>query len=268
MSLPGRAWLQFEVEPAPGGSIIRQTAIFDPVGCSGRLYWYAVWPVHGFVFNGMIRGIARAAAARRPPRARRPRRHDISRDGPRRAAGPLDGRQPRGPRREDGGGGLAGDPRGVPPGRERDAARPRHAHRARARRRRPGLDAPPRGRRRRGLGGGRPGAPREDAPLERRPPRAPRGADTRGAGRPGAARRLGRSPRRPAGRRAERPLPALRRDARVGVGAAHRLAGVGPRLLPAGGRLVARRGRRTGGSSRARRAPPGAAGRRPGPSGR
>ena len=67
MSLPGRAWLQWEVEPAAGGSIIRQTAIFDPVGVLGRLYWYAVWPVHGFVFNGMIRGIARAAADRRTP---------------------------------------------------------------------------------------------------------------------------------------------------------------------------------------------------------
>lgn len=66
MSLPGRAWLQFEVEPSPGGSIIRQTAIFDPVGLFGRLYWYSIWPIHGFVFNGMIRGIARAAADQRP----------------------------------------------------------------------------------------------------------------------------------------------------------------------------------------------------------
>lgn len=65
MSLPGRAWLQFEVEESPGGSIIRQTAIFDPVGVLGRLYWYAIWPIHGFVFNGMIRGIARAAADQR-----------------------------------------------------------------------------------------------------------------------------------------------------------------------------------------------------------
>jgi uncharacterized protein YbjT (DUF2867 family) len=63
MTLPGRAWLQFEVEPADGGSVIRQTAIFDPAGVLGRLYWYAVWPLHGLVFRGMVRGIARAAAA-------------------------------------------------------------------------------------------------------------------------------------------------------------------------------------------------------------
>jgi uncharacterized protein YbjT (DUF2867 family) len=68
MSLPGRAWLQFEVQEDPGGSIIRQTAIFDPVGVLGRLYWYAIWPVHGLVFGGMIRGIARAATdPRRTP---------------------------------------------------------------------------------------------------------------------------------------------------------------------------------------------------------
>jgi uncharacterized protein DUF2867 len=70
MTLPGRAWLQFEVEPVPGGSIIRQTAIFDPVGLLGRLYWYSVWPLHGFVFRGMVRGIARAAV--RPPRSPTP----------------------------------------------------------------------------------------------------------------------------------------------------------------------------------------------------
>ncbi len=69
MRLPGRAWLQFEVEEDPGGSIIRQTAIFDPVGVLGRLYWYAIWPVHGFVFRGMVRGIARAATD--PRRSRR-----------------------------------------------------------------------------------------------------------------------------------------------------------------------------------------------------
>jgi uncharacterized protein YbjT (DUF2867 family) len=63
MTLPGRAWLQFEVEPAPGGSVIRQTAIFDPAGVLGRLYWYAIWPLHGLVFRGMVRGIARAAVA-------------------------------------------------------------------------------------------------------------------------------------------------------------------------------------------------------------
>jgi uncharacterized protein YbjT (DUF2867 family) len=63
MRLPGRAWLQFEVTPERGGSRIRQTAEFDPVGVAGLLYWYALWPVHQLVFGGMLRNIARAAAA-------------------------------------------------------------------------------------------------------------------------------------------------------------------------------------------------------------
>jgi uncharacterized protein YbjT (DUF2867 family) len=63
MKLPGRAWLDFEVEPDAGGSLIRQTAIFDPVGLSGLAYWYAVWPLHQMVFGGMLREIARAANA-------------------------------------------------------------------------------------------------------------------------------------------------------------------------------------------------------------
>ena len=31
MRAPGRAWLQFEVSPAPGGALLRQMAIHDPV---------------------------------------------------------------------------------------------------------------------------------------------------------------------------------------------------------------------------------------------
>ena len=68
MNLPGRAWLQFEIEPDGSGSIIRQTAIFDPLGIRGLLYWYSVFPFHQFIFTGMLRGIAKAAqsqAARR-----------------------------------------------------------------------------------------------------------------------------------------------------------------------------------------------------------
>ena len=61
MKLPGRAWLQFEVEPEGDGSRIRQTALYDPVGLSGLLYWYLLHPVHELVFAGMLRNIARAA---------------------------------------------------------------------------------------------------------------------------------------------------------------------------------------------------------------
>ena len=58
MKLPGRAWLQFEVEPKDGGTQLRQTALFDPVGVAGLLYWYSLFAVHGLVFGRMIKAIA------------------------------------------------------------------------------------------------------------------------------------------------------------------------------------------------------------------
>jgi uncharacterized protein YbjT (DUF2867 family) len=63
MRVPGRAWLQFEVTPKDGGgSEIRQTAIFDPAGIAGRMYWYALYPIHAVIFRGMLAGIAARAS--------------------------------------------------------------------------------------------------------------------------------------------------------------------------------------------------------------
>lgn len=61
MKIPGRAWLEFEVSPDGGGALIHQTAVFDPVGLFGLLYWYALWPVHALIFGGMLRAIASRA---------------------------------------------------------------------------------------------------------------------------------------------------------------------------------------------------------------
>jgi uncharacterized protein YbjT (DUF2867 family) len=61
MKLPGRAWLELEVTEKGTGSTIRQTAIFDPLGFSGLLYWYLLYPLHKLVFAGMLRGICRVA---------------------------------------------------------------------------------------------------------------------------------------------------------------------------------------------------------------
>jgi len=63
MRMPGRAWLDFEVEEREESTTIRQTAIFDPVGLRGLLYWYAVYPLHAWLFRGMLRRIAETAAA-------------------------------------------------------------------------------------------------------------------------------------------------------------------------------------------------------------
>jgi len=63
MKLPGRAWLEFEVTPDGTGSLIRQTAVFDPVGLAGLVYWYSVYVLHNLLFEGMLSGIARASRA-------------------------------------------------------------------------------------------------------------------------------------------------------------------------------------------------------------
>lgn len=61
MRLPGRAWLEFVVTPTDQGCEITQTAIFDPVGLFGLCYWYSIWPLHQFIFAGMLRNLAQAA---------------------------------------------------------------------------------------------------------------------------------------------------------------------------------------------------------------
>jgi uncharacterized protein YbjT (DUF2867 family) len=61
MKMPGRAWLDFEVEGEGDSTTIRQTAIFDPIGLRGLLYWYAVYPLHVWLFKGMLRRIAERA---------------------------------------------------------------------------------------------------------------------------------------------------------------------------------------------------------------
>ena len=62
MKVPGRAWLEFQVEPLDSGtSTLTQTAYFAPRGLSGILYWYVLYPVHGFIFSGLARQLARRA---------------------------------------------------------------------------------------------------------------------------------------------------------------------------------------------------------------
>ncbi|MBT4501829.1 MAG: DUF2867 domain-containing protein [Gemmatimonadetes bacterium] len=65
MKLPGKGWLQFEVEEQRNGCTIRQTAIFEPMGLGGVLYWYALYPLHQVLFAGMLRGIVSHIAVAR-----------------------------------------------------------------------------------------------------------------------------------------------------------------------------------------------------------
>ncbi|MEO8468360.1 MAG: SDR family oxidoreductase [Chloroflexota bacterium] len=63
MKVPGRAWLQYEVEATDGGSRIVQTALFEPKGLPGLAYWYLLYPVHALIFRGLIRALAGRAEA-------------------------------------------------------------------------------------------------------------------------------------------------------------------------------------------------------------
>jgi len=62
MRLPGRAWLEFRADPAAeGGTKLVQTALFQPKGLAGLLYWYALYLPHRFIFRGLLRCIAERA---------------------------------------------------------------------------------------------------------------------------------------------------------------------------------------------------------------
>jgi len=61
MKLPGKAWLQFESEPKEGKTLLTVTAYFAPHGLFGFLYWYAMWPFHKFIFDGLTRQVASRA---------------------------------------------------------------------------------------------------------------------------------------------------------------------------------------------------------------
>lgn len=56
MRLPGEAWLEFRIN---NKGELEQTATFRPHGLAGRLYWYTMLPFHFFLFQGMIKNIAK-----------------------------------------------------------------------------------------------------------------------------------------------------------------------------------------------------------------
>ena len=67
MKVPGKAWLQFQVAPRDDGqTLLSQTAFFASKGLMGWLYWYALYPLHGLIFSGLINQIAQRAVALSP----------------------------------------------------------------------------------------------------------------------------------------------------------------------------------------------------------
>lgn len=63
MKVPGRAWLQWEAVPQGTGTLLVQTAIFQPDGLGGVLYWYGIYPLHQKIFSDLIRAVGRLAEA-------------------------------------------------------------------------------------------------------------------------------------------------------------------------------------------------------------
>lgn len=62
MKVPGLAWLQFKTEKInQKNTRLVQTALFDPKGLPGFLYWYFLYPIHGFIFGSMIAKISEIA---------------------------------------------------------------------------------------------------------------------------------------------------------------------------------------------------------------
>jgi hypothetical protein len=62
MRLPGEALLDYRIqEKGDCQCALRQTALFEPRGLLGLLYWYSVLPLHGLIFRGMLAAIQRDA---------------------------------------------------------------------------------------------------------------------------------------------------------------------------------------------------------------
>ena len=62
MKMPGKAWLQFQVEDIDNNkSALTQTAFYEPRGLWGLIYWYSVYPLHGLIFSGMIKTVKKTA---------------------------------------------------------------------------------------------------------------------------------------------------------------------------------------------------------------
>jgi uncharacterized protein YbjT (DUF2867 family) len=57
MKVPGKAWLEFVIRD----QTLVQTAYFHPKGVWGRLYWYAVSPLHALVFQDLAEKIVEEA---------------------------------------------------------------------------------------------------------------------------------------------------------------------------------------------------------------
>jgi uncharacterized protein YbjT (DUF2867 family) len=59
MKMPGDAHLEFELVKEDQAVLLYQTALFRPKGVFGAAYWYILYPIHIFLFKGLLRAIKR-----------------------------------------------------------------------------------------------------------------------------------------------------------------------------------------------------------------
>ncbi|HUV65324.1 MAG TPA: SDR family oxidoreductase [Sedimentisphaerales bacterium] len=57
MKLPGKAWLQFRIDPEGDKNRLFANAYYQPSGVFGKPYWYMFLPFHFFIFHSLIRQI-------------------------------------------------------------------------------------------------------------------------------------------------------------------------------------------------------------------
>ena len=62
MILPGKAWLEFNLEKVDGKVKATQIATFQPRGLGGQLYWRGISPFHILLFPTMLRNICKVAS--------------------------------------------------------------------------------------------------------------------------------------------------------------------------------------------------------------
>ena len=58
MRVPGKAWLEFQIEPNQQQNKLIAIAYFQPRGLAGRLYWYNFWPFHYFIFKDLLKQLS------------------------------------------------------------------------------------------------------------------------------------------------------------------------------------------------------------------
>ncbi len=59
MKLPGRAWLEFNIEEDDGKNRLSLKAHYQPRGLFGKIYWYFFLPFHNIIFDDLLKQIER-----------------------------------------------------------------------------------------------------------------------------------------------------------------------------------------------------------------